>query len=235
MLIAIAACGNDADDISGGDSAKDFEYYENSNSITITKYKGAGGNVTIPSKINGKPVTSLNDWGTGAFENCTSVTSVTIPNSVTDIGGAFENCINLTSVIIGSSVTNMTNAFLGCRSLTSVTIPNSVTIIGVGTFENCTSLTNVTIPNSVTYIADSTFRNCISLTSITIPNGVTNIEGYWAFDGCTSLTSVTFQGTITSDNFSNYSSFPGDLRDKYLANGQGTYTRAVGSNTWTKV
>jgi hypothetical protein len=94
--------------------------------------------------------------------------------------------------------------------------------------------TTFTIPNSVTSIGDWAFEDCTKLTSITIPNGVTSI-GWDAFSSCTSLTSVTFQGTIDSSGLHN-DAFRGlgDLRTKYLAGGPGTYTRARGSNTWTK-
>jgi len=85
--------------------------------------------------------------------------------------------------------------------------------------------------STITSIGGGTFYKCTRLTNITIPNSVTSI-GERAFENCTSLASVTFQGTISSSNFDS-TSFPGDLRDKYLANGIGTYTRAGGS-TWTK-
>jgi len=100
-------------------------------------------------------------------------------------------------------------------------------------FRNCKMLVSITIPKSVTYIGNSVFRGCASLASVTIPKSVTEILGD-AFLDCTSLTSVTFQGTISLENLEYVDSFPGDLRDKYLAGGVGTYTREKGSNTWTK-
>jgi hypothetical protein len=109
--------------------------------ITITAYTGSGDDVAIPSTINGLPVTSIGD---GAFAG-SSLTSVTIPNSVTSIGDG---------------------AFYGCWSLSSVTIPNSVTSIGDWTFFNCVSLASVTIPDSVTSIGDNAFQDCTSLTSV---------------------------------------------------------------------
>ena len=140
-------------------------------------------------------VTSIGNW---AFRDCTSLTSVTIPDSVTSIGvWTFGNCTSLTSVTIPDSVTKISdNAFSGCKSLTSITIGNGVTSIGWGAFSGCTSLTSVTIPNSVTSIDSSAFNSCISLKSVTIGNNVSSIGGY-AFNGCISLTSVTIPDSVT--------------------------------------
>ncbi len=119
----------------------------------LKKYKGPGGDVTIPAGV-----TRIGDW---AFEDCSSLTSVTIPAGVTSIGN---------------------QAFSGCSSLTSVTIPAGVTSIGDWAFSRCRSLTSVTIPAGVTRIGDYAFSGCSSLTSMTIPAGVTSIGG-GAFNG----------------------------------------------------
>jgi hypothetical protein len=87
--------------------------------------------------------------------------------------------------------------------------------------------------SSFTSIGADAFKGLTNLTGITLPSGITSI-GANAFDGCTNLNSVTFNGTITSGNFSSTNPFPGDLRDKYLSGGAGTYTRTSGSTTWTK-
>ena len=135
----------------------------------------------------------------GAFYKCTSLTSITIGNSVTNIGGAaFWGCTSLTSVTIGNSVTSIAGfTFYGCESLTSITIGNSVESIGDFDFAGCESLTSVTIPDSVTNFGWNAFAGCTSLTSITIPNSVTSI-GNRAFWGCTSLASVTIPKSVTS-------------------------------------
>ena len=135
-----------------------------------------------------------------AFYGCSSLTSVTIPDSVvTSIGsGTFWDCNSLTSVTIGNGVTSIRSyAFYGCSRLTSITIPNSVTSIGEYAFYKCSSLTSVTIPDSVTSIGDYAFCGCSSLTSVTIPDSVTSI-GEWAFSDCSSLTSVTIPNSVTS-------------------------------------
>ena len=147
-----------------------FNYTTNNSTITITGYTGSGGAVTIPSSIlvNGVrlPVTSI---GAYAFDGCTSLTRVTIPNSVTSIGDHAFTGSGLTRITIGTNVTSIGDlAFLFCRSLTRVTIPNSVTSIGDCAFFSCSSLTNVTIGNSVTIIGGETFQYCTSLTAIMV-------------------------------------------------------------------
>ena len=134
-----------------------------------------------------------------AFSHCSSLTSVTIPNSVTSIGGgAFTLCKSLTSITIPNSVTYIGDlAFYYCSSLTSVTIPNSVKSIGEEAFNGCYSLTSVTIPNSVKEIGEEAFNGCKSLTSVTIPNSVKSI-GASAFGDCWSLTSVTIPNSVKS-------------------------------------
>ena len=125
--------------------------------------------------------------------------AITIPASVTSIGGAaFAGCTSLTSITIPASVTSIGNyAFVECTGLTSITIPAGVTSISNSAFSNCTSLTSVTIPADVTSIGNSAFSNCTSLTSVTIPADVTSI-GNSAFSYCTSLTSVTIPVGVTS-------------------------------------
>ena len=153
-------------------SAQTFSYnglkYElDGNTATVIKYYNSSGfviNITIPSSIEygGKQysVTSISPY---AFQDRSSLTSVTIPNSVTSIGQyAFQDCSSLTSVTIPNSVTSIGQyAFSGCSSLTSVVIPNSVTSIEEATFANCSGLTSVTIPNSVRSIGQSAFASCI--------------------------------------------------------------------------
>ena len=151
---------------------------------------------SLTSVVIPDSVTSIGD---SAFRGCSSLTSVVIPDSVTSIGSAaFYNCSSLTSVVIGDSVTTIGNyAFYNCDSLTSIIIPDSVTSIGSYAFYFCENLTSVVIPDSVTTIGDSAFRFCSSLKSIVIPGSVTSI-GYEAFYFCENLTSVVIPDSVTS-------------------------------------
>ena len=142
---------------------------------------------------------SVTEIGECAFCGCSALTSITIGNSVTEIGvSAFASCSSLSSITIGNSVTEIgNNVFDGCSSLTSITIPNSVTSIGDCAFWSCSSLTSIEIPNSVTSIGKRVFQECSSLTSVIIGNGVTSI-GRGAFAYC-SLSSVLWNATNCED------------------------------------
>lgn len=152
----------------------DFEFIPPDNTAVIVtnyKYNGAAADVTIPSRYQGKPVTTI---GHAAFFN-SAVTSVTIPDSVTSIGD---------------------NAFGFCSQLTNISIPNSVTSIGFSAFAHCTSLKSITLPSSLSFISGALFLGCSQLTTIHIPVSVTSI-GNNAFADCPSLMTVTYPGSKT--------------------------------------
>ena len=200
----------------------EWTYIIENDGATVTASTATGA-VTIPSELGGYAVkkvghgsppifgspntsvtsitipNSVTSIGLQAFYNCTSLTSITIPNSVTSIGTwAFAFCTSLTSITIPNSVTSIGEyAFSNCRGLASITIPNSVTSIGTWAFAYCTSLTSITIPNSVTSIEEYAFNNCSGLSTLTIPNSVTSI-GNGAFSGCTGLTSINIPNSVTS-------------------------------------
>ena len=176
-------------------------------SVTITGYTGPGGAVTIPTNINNLLVTSIGDY---AFEECTSLTSVTIPASVTNIGyAAFYLCTFLTNVTIPGGVTNIGGAaFSYCDSLTAINVAanNAFFLSVAGVLFNAGETTLIeypagkagtyAIPNGVTSIGAYAFSGP-SLTSVTIPDSVTSI-GVEAFASCTSLTNVTIGDGVTS-------------------------------------
>ena len=178
----------------------------------LIAYVGNETDLTLPENYNGEKY-QINE---NAFDSCSSLTSVVIPDSVTTIGSyAFYNCDSLTSVTIPDSVTYIGKyAFSYCSSLTSVVIGNGITTIGDDAFRNCESLTSVTIPDSVTTIGRHAFSHCESLTSVTIPNSVTTIGGD-AFSYCYRLTSIKYRGTQTQWNAISKGSYWNDSTGNY--------------------
>lgn len=164
FIITLASCENYSEGL-------EYKLSDDGESYSVV---GIGtctdADISIPNIYNDKPVTSIGDY---AFRDCTSLTSVKIPDSVTNIGWF---------------------AFYDCASLTNVKIPGGVTMIGDYAFSFCTSLTSVTIPDSVTDIGFSAFYGCTSLTSVTIGNSITSI-GDLAFGDCTSLIEIHYNGT----------------------------------------
>ena len=200
-----------------------FDYTINSDGETCT-ITGVTLNdytvVQIPENIDGYTVT---DIGSNAFNGCTTITKVVIPNTVTTIGlRAFYGCTSLAyvthmnnvisignyafrdcaiqSIKLPNSVTSIgTAAFAGCKNLTSIIIPDSVASLGYSAFYDCSALTSITLSNNISSIDKQTFYGCTSLTSITIPTGVTSI-GERAFQDCSNLTSIYFNGTLAQYN-----------------------------------
>ncbi|MDR0486798.1 MAG: leucine-rich repeat domain-containing protein, partial [Treponema sp.] len=229
----------------GGDSstAGSVGYVLNAND---TKY--------VSLDLSGSTFTSFGRW---AFYDCSSLASVTIPNSVTYIEmDAFYGCASLASVIIPGSVTGIgMYAFEMCSSLASVTIPNSVTYIGTKAFCGCASLAviDVTAANTAYSSVGGVLYNKTQTTliqypakktgaSFAIPGSVTSIDTS-VFIFCDKLASIKFEGTVASSGFNDYAfNGLGDLRDKFYetdpSNGTpGTYTRTppLDSNSvWQK-
>lgn len=193
----------------------DFGYYG-------SPFSNVGTNTNGVKVVIGTGVKKIPAY---AFASSTSdiskITSVTLSNTVTDIGAsAFSGCKNLTSVTIPSGVVSVgESAFSDCISLKSISIPNSVTSLGHSVFSNCTGLNNVILGNGISIIRDRTFYGCTSLTNITIPNSVTAIElyafansglksiiipssvssiGRFAFLGCASMSSATIANGVNT-------------------------------------
>lgn len=174
---------------------------ETKTATLLPKMEGKySGDIIVPEKVKGNDgveyvVTSLGN----SFYGCSSLTSITIPSSVTSLGRlCFSGCSSLTSINIPSSVTSLgRSCFGGCSSLTSITIPSSVISLGEYCFDSCSGLTSVSIPSSVTSLGECCFYGCSSLTSVTIPSSVTSL-GKLCFSACTGLTSITIPSSVTS-------------------------------------
>lgn len=186
-----------------------FTYATNNDGITITGYTGPGGTVVIPETINGYPVIAIGEF---AFDSCTNLTSVTIPNGTTSIGNqSFLACANLANVMLPDTLTTIGSyAFQYCSSLSNVNIPASVTNIENFAFFLCSGLTNIAVDasnpdysssNGVLFNKTETtlIQYPLGLTNgnYSIPVGVTNI-GAQAFDTCAGLTCVTIPNSVTT-------------------------------------
>lgn len=175
------------------------------NSIVVPYNSDFGASIITNTVVQGIGIiifdSNVSYIGAFAFSKA-ALTSITIPNSVTEIGGyAFEGCTSLTRVDItdlsawckisfgnlsANPLSNEAKLYLNGGELKDITIPSDITEIKNCAFYGCPSLTSVTIGNSVTTIGDHAFYGCDDLTSITIPNSITSI-GYGAFQNCSSL------------------------------------------------
>lgn len=156
--------------------------------------------LVIPAKVNLDGQTySVTSVAEGGFSNCSTLTTVVLPDGITTIGKtAFFGCKALVSITIPESVTSIENdTFRGCSSLSAITIPSGVTSIKASTFYCCSSLTSVNLPESLTEIGSHAFGECDKLTSITLPESVTDI-GIAAFIDCYSLTSIIIPHGVTT-------------------------------------
>ena len=184
--------------------------------VEVTYVENGEGNadfyyssISIPRRISKDGVTyTVTAIGEKAFNHCTGLTSVFIPNSVTKIGiGPFQGCSGLLEIVVDEENANYdsrnncnavietaTNTLVaGCKN---TIIPEGVTTIDGCAFSFCTSLSAMTIPNSVTSIKIAAFENCYSLSSLEIPNSVTNIGG-WVFSWC-NMSSIVIPNSVIS-------------------------------------
>ncbi len=244
ILMSMIGARGFAHDIEVANSDGKTIYYKISDATSVSvTYQGEyrdsypneySGDIVIPETITyGSKTYSVTCIEQGAFDGCSSLTSVTVGNRVTSIGiSAFSGCSSLTSVTIGNSVTSINHyTFYNCSNLTSITwnaknyssssdsekpffiIQTQITefIIGDEVMSipdyicyKMSNLKSVIIGNSVTTIGKEAFSGCSGLTSVTIPDSVTSIGSY-AFRGCSSLTSVTIGNSVTSISPSTFS------------------------------
>ena len=210
---------NDAKEVHNGTTKivnqNDYLFYTYGEINYLIAYIGTDTVLNLPENYNGQNY-EINRY---AFYNCSDLTEIMIPNSVTGVGlYAFEGCASLIQIENGISYVDKwavdcdesvtvavlrentvgisDYAFSGCRSLMSITIGDLFTSIGDHAFHNCDSLKNVTIGYSRTSIGDWAFYNCSNLTSITIDSSFTTIGDY-AFAQCASLAKITVGKSVT--------------------------------------
>ena len=155
---------------------------------SCTDYK-----VVIPSIYEGVAVTGI--WNF-AFDGCTQLTEIIIPDGVTSIEhAAFQNCENLVCVTIPDSVTTIGGyAFNNCSALTEIVLPSALTNVGDRVFQSCFGLTEIRIPDGVTRLGEGAFWGCSGLTAVVIPDSVTE-WGEYAFSYCSALSDISYTGT----------------------------------------
>ncbi len=212
VVVMMCACwtGAVADEERKTFTSGDYQYALLADgTVEIAGYKGSADLLAIPAELDGKAVTSIGDC---AFSLCDSLTSITIPDSVEQIGtNPFAFCSKLKTISVspehlyfatidGILLRKADKALISYPagiSSSTYTIPQGITAIGDSAFYYCDSLTSVSIPDSVTSIGDNAFYFCESLTSVTIPDSVTAI-GDSAFSYCDSLTSVSIPDSVTA-------------------------------------
>jgi len=207
-------------------TGSDFGWEDDSDgTVKITGYDGAGGAVTVPATLGGKPVSQITA-STDVFKGRTDITSVSLPACLKTIDAeAFKGCTGLEGVSFGSGAKLEEigdSAFEGCTSLTSITITADVVSIGAGAFKGCTKLSGITfetgnlaeiganafegavitslkIPASVVTIDQSAFKGCEKITSLTFASGSElKAIGESAFEGLKKITAVTIPQSVTS-------------------------------------
>lgn len=189
-------------DIGGKVNISDITYWYNSQDASVYAIALENGElattVTIPDTIRvGRKeyqVTGIE----GAFEGCTGLKSVSLPDGLTTIRSrAFKGCTSLESINLPDGLTTIGyEAFWECTSLKSITLPDSVATIGQGAFAHCTGFESISIPDGVSTIEQSAFYGCTNLKSVTLPDGLKSIGGN-AFKECTSLESISIPDGVT--------------------------------------
>ena len=147
--------------------------------------------------------TNDNELGSCAFLNCSGLTSLSLPSSLTSIKyRAFYGCSGLTSLSLPSGITSIDwNAFSGCSGLTSLTLPSSLTSIDSGAFSGCSGLTSLSLPSGLTSIGDGAFRGCSGLTSIYVYTEKLPNMGSDVFDGCDAKKCTVYVPKGTYDDY----------------------------------
>lgn len=166
--------------------------------LVVSENDKYSGNIIVPKKVavegDEYPVTAL---GRGCFQDCVSLQSIVIPETVKKMGeSCFSGCSSLKAIDIPDSITSLeASCFYKCSSLTSIILPSFLEMIGKSCFNSCSSLKQINIPSSVKSIGSGCFEDCISLETIDIPSNVTELQDN-CFMECSSLKSINIPSTV---------------------------------------
>ncbi len=172
-------------------------YANNKTAVVVSGDSIYKGDINIPETIafrnNKLSVVGIEE----AFEDCSLLQSIILPNSLTSIGNnAFSGCSALTSIILPNKIASIgQNAFRDCSALKTVGMPDSLKSIGADAFNGCLSLHSIDLPQSMTVIGSNAFANCTALFSIEIPDGISEIEE-GTFLNCVSLEKIILSHNI---------------------------------------
>ena len=252
----ISSTGTD----SAGNEMTVWTYTVNDDNATITGYNGNAGIVSVPSNLDGHPVTAIGD---SAFANNKKVVRVIVPEGVTSIGiYAFSGCVTLENLTLPDSLTSMGELMIENTAISSITIPKNVSNCGGydynGPLANCKPLTSVvfaegmtsipayicasrnytsyvssvTIPSSATRIGHYAFYNCSRLVMDTIPEGISTI-GERSFYGCASIDRMTLPATVSAIGASAFASCTGMESVTILSNSKVGFSVEIGSSAFS--
>lgn len=189
------------DDATGTVGAFAFENCVNLQSVDVSNAAsvGEGAFSGCISLSDVKLSASLECIEDSTFYNCTDLTAIDIPDSVTEISeGAFSGCSALDEVELSDNVKTLGDqAFSGCTAIAEVAVPDSVEFIGSGVFSNCISLEQVELPDNLNALGDSMFAGCTSLEQIDLPQETVDM-GDGTFYGCSSLSTVNISDSVNS-------------------------------------
>ncbi|MDE7439302.1 MAG: leucine-rich repeat domain-containing protein [Clostridia bacterium] len=212
-----------------------FDAPENIESIGYRAFVGC----TALTEMDLSTLTNLNTMEGGVFRECTALTSVTLPASITEIPEyTFRGCTKLATVTFNGNVTSIgvsafaycgsleftfpasltsigNSAFVSCSKIYTADLSN-VTSIGVSAFANCVNLTDATLPDGITVIPERLFQNCSKLDTFNIPDSVTEV-GEYAFNNCIAIETLTIPAGITAIGNNAFTGLDGVTRINYYA------------------
>lgn len=203
---------------------KEIWYTSSNNEIVIPKYDDVFGATLLSNTFeNGKGImtfdSDVTSIGRGAFSGCSTLTSLSIPESVISLGNAafsgtmiseivlpskitvlpdaaFYDCSALANVVLPEGLVSIsTNAFANCVALSGITLPTNLETLGIGVFSG-SGLTSITLPNSIISIGGNCFMGCSSLQTVNLPSGLSTIPSS-AFRGCSQLSSVDMPNSLS--------------------------------------